>query len=74
MGASSFPCMQLKNGLTMRFAGIAYHLYGGQRKPLKAAGGSVKECITTSWAFRALLEPEWFEKKGGLLPKAARPS
>ena len=23
--------------------------------------------------FRALLKPEWFEKKGRLLPKAARP-
>ncbi|XP_022894160.1 uncharacterized protein LOC111408662 [Olea europaea var. sylvestris] len=39
----------------------------------EAAGGSVRRVYYNKLGFRALLKPEWFEKKGRLLPKAARP-
>lgn len=40
---------------------------------VEAAGGSVRRVYYNNLGFRALLKPEWFEKKGRLLPKAARP-
>lgn len=40
---------------------------------VEAAGGSVRRVYYNKLGFRALLKPEWFEKKGRLLPKAARP-
>ncbi|KAL2500771.1 Uncharacterized protein Fot_34619 [Forsythia ovata] len=49
---------------------------GGLRVTIKAkaavevAGRSVKKVYYNKLGFRALLKPEWFEKKGKLLPKA----
>ncbi|KAL7142073.1 hypothetical protein ABFS83_08G098200 [Erythranthe nasuta] len=40
---------------------------------VEAAGGSVRRVYYNKLGFRALLKPEWFEKKGRLIPKAARP-
>ncbi|CAN1828766.1 50S ribosomal protein L15 [Linum perenne] len=40
---------------------------------VEAAGGTVRRVHYNKLGFRALLKPEWFEKKGRLLPKAARP-
>ncbi|KAL1565955.1 50S ribosomal protein L15-like [Salvia divinorum] len=40
---------------------------------VEAAGGTVRRVYYNKLGFRALLKPEWFEKKGRLLPKAARP-
>ncbi|KAG0480490.1 hypothetical protein HPP92_011348 [Vanilla planifolia] len=40
---------------------------------VEAAGGSVWKVHYTKLGFRALLKPEWFEKKRRLLPRAARP-
>ncbi|KAL8528326.1 hypothetical protein ACS0TY_005944 [Phlomoides rotata] len=40
---------------------------------VEAAGGSVRRVYYNKLGFRALLKPEWFVKKGRLLPKAARP-
>ncbi|KAI7983063.1 50S ribosomal protein L15 [Camellia lanceoleosa] len=40
---------------------------------VEAAGGSVRRVYYNNLGFRALLKPEWFEKKGRLLPRAARP-
>ncbi|KAL2456853.1 Ribosomal protein L18e/L15 superfamily protein [Forsythia ovata] len=40
---------------------------------VEAAGGSVRRVYYNKLGFQALLKPEWFEKKGRLLPKAARP-
>ncbi|KAF9601278.1 hypothetical protein IFM89_018388 [Coptis chinensis] len=40
---------------------------------VEAAGGSVRKVYYNKLGFRALLKPEWFDKKGRLLPKAARP-
>lgn len=40
---------------------------------VEAAGGSVRKVYYNKLGFRALLKPEWFEKKGRLLPRAARP-
>jgi large subunit ribosomal protein L15 len=40
---------------------------------VEAAGGTVRLVYYNKLGFRALLKPEWFEKKGRLLPKAARP-
>ncbi|KAK6924207.1 Ribosomal protein L18e/L15P [Dillenia turbinata] len=40
---------------------------------VEAAGGSVRRVYYNKLGFRALLKPEWFEKKGRLLPRAARP-
>lgn len=43
------------------------------KQAVEAAGGSVRKVYYNKLGFRALLKPEWFEKKGRLLPKAARP-
>lgn len=40
---------------------------------VEAAGGSVRRVHYNKLGLRALLKPEWFEKKGRLLPRAARP-
>ncbi|KAK9134476.1 hypothetical protein Syun_013806 [Stephania yunnanensis] len=43
------------------------------KEAVEAAGGSVRRVYYNKLGFRALLKPEWFEKKGRLLPKPARP-
>ncbi|OAY36036.1 50S ribosomal protein L15 [Manihot esculenta] len=43
------------------------------KQAVEAAGGSVRRVHYNKLGFRALLKPEWFEKKGRLLPKPARP-
>ncbi|XP_065875870.1 uncharacterized protein [Euphorbia lathyris] len=43
------------------------------KQTVEAAGGTVRRVHYNELGFRALLKPEWFEKKGRLLPKAARP-
>ncbi|KAL4650061.1 hypothetical protein ACB092_01G059800 [Castanea dentata] len=43
------------------------------KEAVEAAGGSIRRVYYNKLGFRALLKPEWFEKKGRLLPKAARP-
>eukprot|EP00249_Psilotum_nudum_P005796 c19219_g1_i1 orf=520-1320(-) len=40
---------------------------------VEAAGGSVRRVHYNKLGLRALLKPEWFAKKGRLLPKPARP-
>ncbi|XP_010241718.1 PREDICTED: uncharacterized protein LOC104586246 [Nelumbo nucifera] len=40
---------------------------------VEEAGGSVRRVHYNKLGFRALLKPEWFEKKGRLLPRPARP-
>uniref|UniRef100_A0A3Q7F5J8 SET domain-containing protein n=1 Tax=Solanum lycopersicum TaxID=4081 RepID=A0A3Q7F5J8_SOLLC len=40
---------------------------------VEAAGGSVRRVHYNKLGLRALLKPEWFEKKGRLLPRPARP-
>ncbi|KAJ4804667.1 hypothetical protein LUZ62_017233 [Rhynchospora pubera] len=40
---------------------------------VEETGGSVRKVYYNKLGFKALLKPEWFEKKGRLLPKAARP-
>lgn len=44
------------------------------KSAIEAAGGSVKKVHYNHLGLRALLTPEWFEKKGRLLPQAARPA
>ncbi|KAG2327082.1 hypothetical protein Bca4012_036035 [Brassica carinata] len=43
------------------------------KEVVEAAGGSVRRVYYNKLGLRALIKPEWFEKKGRLLPKAARP-
>lgn len=43
------------------------------KEAVEAAGGSVRRVYYNELGFRALLKPEWFAKKGRLLPRAARP-
>lgn len=43
------------------------------KEAVEAAGGSVRRVHYNKLGLRALLKPEWFEKKGRLLPKPARP-
>lgn len=43
------------------------------KEAVEAAGGSVRRVYYNKLGLRALIKPEWFEKKGRLLPKAARP-
>uniref|UniRef100_A0A7N0T8P6 Large ribosomal subunit protein uL15/eL18 domain-containing protein n=1 Tax=Kalanchoe fedtschenkoi TaxID=63787 RepID=A0A7N0T8P6_KALFE len=40
---------------------------------VEAMGGTVRRVHYNKLGFRALLTPEWFAKKGRLIPKAARP-
>ena len=40
---------------------------------IEAAGGSVTTVYYNPLGLRALLKPEWFAKKGRLMPRAARP-
>lgn len=40
---------------------------------VEEAGGTVRKVYYNELGLRALLKPEWFEKKGRLLPKPARP-
>nr|XP_016474145.1 PREDICTED: 50S ribosomal protein L15 isoform X1 [Nicotiana tabacum] len=40
---------------------------------VEAAGGTVRRVHYNKLGLRALLKPEWFEKKGRLLPRPARP-
>ncbi|GJY45161.1 ribosomal protein L18e/L15 superfamily protein [Tanacetum coccineum] len=42
------------------------------KEAVKAAGGSVRKVYYNQLSFCALLKPEWFEKKGRLISKAAR--
>jgi len=43
------------------------------KEAVEAAGGSVRKVHYNKLGLRALLKPEWFAKKGRLLPKPARP-
>jgi large subunit ribosomal protein L15 len=43
------------------------------KEAIEAVGGSVRRVHYNRLGLRALLKPEWFEKKGRLLPRAARP-
>eukprot|EP01018_Ginkgo_biloba_P001574 Gb_40473 [translate_table: standard] len=43
------------------------------KEAVEAAGGSVRRVYYNKLGLRALLKPEWFEKKGRLLPRPARP-
>lgn len=43
------------------------------RKAIEAAGGSVTTVYYNTLGLRALLKPDWFAKKGRLLPRPARP-
>ncbi|GLT29192.1 hypothetical protein SLA2020_040730 [Shorea laevis] len=43
------------------------------KEVVEAAGGSVRRVYYNKLGMRALLKPEWFAKKGRLLPRAARP-
>ncbi|OWM76393.1 uncharacterized protein LOC116212387 [Punica granatum] len=43
------------------------------KEAVEAAGGSVQKVYYNKLGLKALIKPEWFEKKGRLLPKPARP-
>lgn len=43
------------------------------REAVEKAGGSVTRVHYNKLGLRALLKPEWFAKKGRLLPRPARP-
>ncbi|CAN8251615.1 unnamed protein product [Cochlearia groenlandica] len=43
------------------------------KEVVEATGGSVRRVYYNKLGLKALLKPEWFEKKGRILPKAARP-
>jgi len=43
------------------------------RDAIQQAGGSVKTVYYNKLGLRALIRPEWFAKKGRVLPKAAMP-
>ncbi|TQD75890.1 hypothetical protein C1H46_038571 [Malus baccata] len=68
---SSLCCMQLENGL-MRGLQVS-RVTVRAKEAVEAAGGSVRRVYYNKLGLRALLKPEWFDKKGRLLPKAARP-
>ncbi len=43
------------------------------KEAVEAAGGSVTTVYYNPLGLRALLKPDWFAKKGRLMPQAARP-
>ena len=43
------------------------------REAVQSAGGSLTRVHYNALGLRALYTPEWFAKKGRLLPRAARP-
>ena len=43
------------------------------RAAIEAAGGTVTTVYYNELGLRALLKPDWFAKKGRLMPRAARP-
>ncbi|KAH1148689.1 hypothetical protein GYH30_043361 [Glycine max] len=43
------------------------------KEAVEAAGGSVRRVYYNKLGLKALVKPECFEKKGRLLPRAARP-
>lgn len=43
------------------------------REAVEAAGGRVTTVYYNDLGLRALLKPEWFAKRGRLMPRAARP-
>ncbi|KAK4780326.1 hypothetical protein SAY87_016432 [Trapa incisa] len=43
------------------------------KEAVEAAGGSVRKVYYNKLGLKALVKPEWFEKKGRLLPRPARP-
>jgi large subunit ribosomal protein L15 len=43
------------------------------REAIEKAGGSVTTVYYNKLGLRALTRPEWFDKKGRLLPRPARP-
>jgi large subunit ribosomal protein L15 len=43
------------------------------RAAVEAAGGKLTSVYYNDLGMRALLRPEWFEKKGRVLPRPARP-
>ena len=43
------------------------------REAIERAGGSVTTVYYNKLGLRALLQPDWFAKKGRLLPRPARP-
>lgn len=43
------------------------------KEAVEAKGGSVRRVFYNKLGLRALIKPEWFEKKRRLLPKPARP-
>ncbi|KAH9329712.1 hypothetical protein KI387_001820 [Taxus chinensis] len=43
------------------------------KEAVESSGGSVRRVHYNRLGLRALLKPEWFEKKGRLLPRPARP-
>ncbi|KAK0607090.1 hypothetical protein LWI29_009088 [Acer saccharum] len=43
------------------------------KEAVEATGGSVRKVHYNKLGLQALLKPEWFEKKGRLLPRPARP-
>lgn len=43
------------------------------RRAIEQAGGSVSTVYYNELGLRALTKPEWFEKKGRLLPRPAKP-
>ena len=43
------------------------------KEAIEAAGGSMTTVYYNPLGLHALLKPEWFAKKGRLMPRAARP-
>lgn len=62
-------CFLLINMLTLQVSRVTARA----KVAVEAAGGSVRKVYYNKLGLKALLKPEWFEKKGRLLPRAARP-
>uniref|UniRef100_A0A1D1ZNE3 Large ribosomal subunit protein uL15/eL18 domain-containing protein n=1 Tax=Auxenochlorella protothecoides TaxID=3075 RepID=A0A1D1ZNE3_AUXPR len=81
--ASNAVGHQLQDGVKLLARGakswnIPVHIEVSQasaiaRQAIEAAGGSVTTVYYNALGLRALTQPEWFAKKGRLLPRPARP-
>nr|CAD1838669.1 unnamed protein product [Ananas comosus var. bracteatus] len=67
---------QIKDGVRLMGRGaedIKWPIHLEGKSSSRSSRWSVRKVYYNKLGFRALLKPEWFAKKGRLLPKAARP-
>ena len=66
-------CTQGKEQFTAPLRLEVSQVSAAARAAIEAAGGAVTTVYYNQLGLRALLKPDWFARKGRLMPRAARP-